>query len=455
MTTVSEHLAAFALDVRWEDVPDDVRGLARGHLLDALGIALASSRMDFARTVHGAASSLGTGGEATGIGFGTRLPAPSAALLNGTLVHGLDFDDTHVEAVYHASAPALAAALAAGEAARADGRAVLVAFTAGLELGCRLAGAAPGAFHDRGFHPTALCGTFASAAVAARLAGDDHAALVNALGLCGSQAAGVLELRESWLNRLHPGWAAHSGLVAAALGRHGFRGPATVFEGPHGFFASHLGRVPDGAASPAHELGSRWAARGIALKPYPCCHFVHAFVDAALVLRDQVAIDDIARIDCPLTPRLQALVAEPRDRRIPPPTIYDALFSVPYAVALALVKGRVDLAAFYDEPLDDPTVLALAAKTFCPDDPASDYPKHFPGEVRITLRDGRTLHRREPTSRGTPERRLEPGAIEAKFLENATRAVSDVQAKRIAGMVWELERLPAIGTLMRECVIRP
>jgi 2-methylcitrate dehydratase PrpD len=454
MTTISERLAAFALDLGWEDVPEDVRTLARGHVLDALGIALASSRMDFAAAVHGAVQALGAGTDATAIGFGTRLPASSAALVNGTLAHGLDFDDTHIEAVYHASAPALGAALAAGETARADGREVLVAFIAGLEIGCRLAGAAPGAFHDRGFHPTALCGTFASAAVAARLAGDDRTALVNALGLCGSQAAGVLELRESWLKRLHPGWAAHSGLVAATLGRHGFRGPATVFEGPHGFFASHLGRVPDGAASPAHELGTRWDARGIALKPYPCCHFVHAFVDAALALRDQVQVEEIQRIDCPLTGRLQSLVGEPRDRRIKPPTIYDALFSVPYAVALALVKGRVDLAAFYDEPLDDPRVLAVAAKTFCPDDPASDYPKHFPGEVRITLRDGRTFERREPTSRGTPERRLGAGDIEAKFLDNATRAVSDAQAKHIAAMAWELERLPNIETLMRECVTR-
>lgn len=454
MTTVAERLAAFALDLRWEAVPDDVRALAKGHWLDALGIALASSRADFGAAVHGAAAALGAGAEATAIGFGTRLPAPSAALVNGTLAHGLDFDDTHIEAVYHASAPALAAALAAGEAAGADGREALTAFVVGLELGCRLAAAAPGAFHDRGFHPTALCGTFAAAAVAARLAGDRQPALVSALGLCGSQAAGILELRESWLKRLHPGWAAHAGLVAAALGRHGFRGPATVFEGPHGFFASHLGRVPEGARSPALELGTRWDSRGIALKPYPCCHFVHAFIDAALALRPEVRLDDIERIECPLTDRLQALVAEPRERRIAPPTVYDALFSVPYAVALALVRGRVDLAAFYDEPIDDPAVLAVAARVVCPDDPASDYPRHYPGEVRITLRDGRRIARREATSRGTPERRLTPAEIEAKFLQNATRALPEPEAKRIVDMVWELERLPAIGALVRECVAR-
>jgi 2-methylcitrate dehydratase PrpD len=455
MTTMSEALATFALRLDWRDVPDDVLELARGHVLDTLGIALASSRTDFGAAIHRAGCALGAGQESTALGFGTRLPAASAALVNGTLAHGLDFDDTHIEAVYHASAPALAAALAAGEAAGADGRSTLLALVVGLEMGCRLAGAAPGAFHDRGFHPTALCGTFACAAVAARLAGDPEAALVNALGLCGSQAAGILELRESWLKRLHPGWAAHSGLVAAALGRYDFRGPATVFEGPQGFYASHLGGVPQGERSPAHDLGTTWVSRGIALKPYPCCHFIHAFVDAALALRETgIRVEDIERIDCPLTDRLQPLVGEPRDRRIKPPTLYDALFSVPYVVALALVKGRVDVAAFYDEPLDDPRVLALAAKTFCPPDPKSDYPKHFPGEVRITLRDGRRLARREPMSRGAPERPLTSGEIEAKFFVNATRAIPDVQAKRIAEMVWNIETLPAAGALVAECVAR-
>ncbi len=451
MTTESEAFARFALGLSWEQVPPDVIALAKGHLLDTLGIALASSGTDFGAAVVKAASTLGRSDEATVLGVGVRLPAASAALVNGTLAHGLDYDDTHVAAIYHASAPALAAALAAGEAAGASGQGVLLGYIAALEIGCRLAGAGAGMFHDRGFHPTSQCGTFAAAAAAARLAGDDVTALVNALGLCGSMASGILELRESWLKRLHPGWAAHAGIVAAALGRHGFRGPATVFEGPHGFYAAHIGRVPVGDQAPSHQLGQRWATLGIALKPYPCCHFVHAFVDAALVLREQIPLADIERIDCPLTDRLQPLVGEPRERRIRPPTIYDALFSVPYVVAMALVKGRVDVAGFYDEKLDDPAILALAARTFCPDDPESDYPTHFPGEVRITLKDGRVIRRREPTSRGTPERRLTQAEIEAKFYANATRAISEAQAASIAQIVWRLDTIGNVRELISAC----
>lgn len=450
--SVSERLAAFALGVRYGAIPPEVVALAKGHFLDVAGIALASSRFDFGAAVLAGTQALGAGTGANALGSGQPLAPAAAALVNGTLAHGLDYDDTHVAAIYHASAPAFAAALAAGQASGANGRDVLVAYIVALEIGCRLAASAAGAFHDRGFHPTSQCGTFAAAAAAARLHGDSEPTLVNALGLCGSMASGILELRESWLKRLHPGWAAHAGIVGASLARGGFRGPRTVFEGPLGFYASHIQRVPSGADDPAHDIGRRWATLGIALKPYPCCHFIHAFVDAALVLRGQLEVDDIERIDCPLTDRLQPQVGQPRERRIRPPTIYDALFSVPYVVALALVQGRIDLASFYDQPLDDPKVLALAERTFCPDDPDSDYPAHFPGEVRITLRDGRVLHRREAASRGTPERRLTAGEIEDKFYANATRAVSRSQAQRVASLIWDLERLDRIDALVAACV---
>jgi len=450
--TQSQILAEFALGLRYEQVPAEVLSLAKGHFLDVLGIALASTCFDFGRPVLEGAGLLGEGSAARAVGFGLRLPAASAALVNGALGHGLDFDDTHIAGVYHASAPAFAASLAAGEAAGADGRAVLLAYVVALEIGCRLAVAGGGAFHDRGFHPTSQCGTFAAAAAAARLSGDSASSLVNAFGLCGSMASGILEIRESWLKRLHPGWAAHAGIVAAGLARKGFRGPATVFEGPQGFYAAHIAKVPTGDQAPAHGLNEQWATLGIALKPYPCCHFIHAFIDAALALREQVKPEEIERIDCPLTDRLQPLVGEPRERRIRPPTIYDALFSVPYVVALAFVKGRVDLASFYDQPLDDPQVLALAERIFCPNDPESDYPVHFPGEVRIRLKNGRELRRREPTSRGTPERRLTAAEIEDKFHANATRAVGKKQAARIASLVWDLENVGDIGSLVSVCI---
>jgi 2-methylcitrate dehydratase PrpD len=450
--TESEKIARFALELRLADVPADVLALAKEHLLDVIGIALASSKFDIGATVLSGAQELGRGDDATAIGSGTRLPAASAALVNGVLAHALDFDDTHIGAIYHASAQAMAAAMAAGQANAATGEEVLLAFVAALEIGCRLAAVGAPDFHNRGFHPTALCGTFAAAAAAGRLYKADHQALVWSLGLCGSLASGILIGGNSWLKRLHPGWSAHSALAAVALGRAGFLGPNTVFEAAKGgFYQTHIQRIPEGDQLPTAALGDTWQTRGIALKPYPCCHFIHAFVDAALALRGQFALDDIERIECPLTPDLHKMVAEPREACIRPTIPYRALFSVQYVVALALARGRVDLAAFHDEPLDAPDVLAIAAKTWCVPDPDSDFPVRFPGEVVIHLKDGRVLRCRKAASLGTPDVPLSSEALQAKFMTNATRAVDSRTAALLIDKVMNLETAASLDEIMALC----
>lgn len=189
------------------------------------------------------------------LGFGDRLPPANAALVNGALFHSLDFDDTHITAIYHATTPALAAGLAAAEATGASGEALLEAFIVGLELGCRIANAAEGGFHDRGFHPTALAGTFAAAFTVGRLLGLTRDQLVSALSFAGSEAAGILELRGS-LKRLHAGWSAHAGYAAAVLAQHGLTGATTVFEGKHGFYKTSRWRW-----SPARSIWPRSTIR--------------------------------------------------------------------------------------------------------------------------------------------------------------------------------------------------
>jgi 2-methylcitrate dehydratase PrpD len=449
--TQAEAFAEFALGLDLSTVPPEVVALAKEHLLDVLGIALASSTWDFGRAALQGVRALGEGTQATAIGSGGKLPPASAALVNGVLAHGLDFDDTHIGAIYHASAHAMAACLAAGEAAGATGRELLTAFIAAIEVGCRIAMVGAGAFHERGFHPTPLCGAFACAVGAGRLAGASREALVWALGLCGSQAAGILEQNGSWIKRFGPGWAAHSAVAAVAFGKAGFIGPTTVFEGSRGFYASHLQVVPQGDERPSLELGATWYAAGIALKPYPCCHYIHAFADAALELRSQFALEDVVRIECLLKQSLHRGVAEPRGLRIRPRTAYEALFSVPFVVALALARGRVDLAAFHDEPLDAPDLMALTDRTFVLDDPHSDYPLHFPGEVIVHLRDGTTLRCRKAASYGSPDLPMARDAVVAKFLGNAGRAIDHAAAERLAECVFRLEDAASLDELVALC----
>lgn len=455
--TVSHQLAQFVTGTTLSGVPAEVRAVARMHVLDALGIALASTGMDFADSVHNAVTSLGRGDDAHAIGYGTTLPAASAALVNGTLIHGLDFDDTHVEAIYHASGPAAAAALAVGEAEGATGGEVLLAYLLGLEVGCRIAVAARGRFHDRGFHPTGIAGTFAAACVAAKLRRQTAEQLTSALGICASQAAGTLELGQSWLKRLHPGWAAHSGITASALSGAGFAGPTTVFEGPHGLYASHFGDAGAATGLGLEDLGIRWMSADIAIKPYPCCHFTHAFIDASLQIlsdlgRDRLDAGEIESIVCPTSERVMASVTKPEAKKAAPDTLYNAQFSVPYAVAYALSHGRVDLATFYDETLDDPAVLAIAAKVTCPPDPESDYPAHFPGEVIVHLRGGEVVRCRVPASSGTPDNPLSDAAIERKFRTNAGRLLPAETLTKLAAAVTGIEALPDLAPVLGNAV---
>lgn len=453
-STYTEDLAEFVTGLSIDDIPEDVRKKARLHFLDAVGVALAATTTDFGSAIHSAGQRLGSGQDSSVIGFGTRLPAASAALVNGALIHGLDFDDTHIGAIYHASAPALATVLAVAEAEDSSGEEALLAFVLGLEVGSRLAGAVPGELHDRGFHPTGILGTFAATAVAGRLQRLVPDALVRGFGLAGSQAGGVLEINGSWLKRLHPGWAAHSGIAASMMGAAGFVGPRTILEGEHGVYQAHVGRIPSRTEVGLDSLGSVWMTRDIALKPYPCCHFTHAFVDAALHLRGElvtrgIGLNQIERIEAPTSERLFHAVVEPRDAKIAPRTTYDALFSIQYASALALVTGQVDLAAFYDRPYDDATVLATAAKITCPVDAESDYPQRFPGELALHLKDGSVLRQRIPASKGTPDNPLGAAAVLDKFRTTAGRVLSSDQVEHLIEMLLTIDQQPHLGELLR------
>src|SRR6185369_13315262 len=245
--TLARRLAEFAASLDFADLPPSVVASVRLRTLDILGIALAASRGESAPSILAALDGWGAGGDGTVIGSKRTAATPLAILANGALAHSLDFDDTHATSITHASAVVVPVALALGEAGGLDGRAVITAAVAGYESMARLGMAASGVFHARGWHATAVCGPFAAALTAGRLEGLDAARLTAALGIAGSFASGVLEYLEdgSWVKRVHPGWAGHSGAVASALARGGFTGPATILDGRFGFYRTFVGAEPD------------------------------------------------------------------------------------------------------------------------------------------------------------------------------------------------------------------
>jgi len=273
----------------FEDLPQDIVAVTKLRVLDVIGLALAGAETDFGRSVREAALAISAPGPCRILGFPDRVGVTAAAFANGALSQALEFDDTHNESIVHMSSPAVAAALALSEFTAVSGRDLITAIAIGNEISCRVGSVSSGELHKRGFHPTGLFATFGAAYLAGKLLGLDTAALARAAGIAGSFAGGLLEC---WVDGtqtkfLHPGWSAQSGITAALLARSGVTGPAQVFEGRWGLFASHV-QDPN-----AHRdffrindrLGEHWESRNSSFKPFPAAHVIHPYISVVLRLR--------------------------------------------------------------------------------------------------------------------------------------------------------------------------
>ena len=455
METMSDKLARFAAGLSYEDIPGQVIEKAKLHLLDALGIGLAATREPYADAVTKTARDWGGKSQATVWRYGDRLPVAHAAMVNGSYVHGLDFDDTHTDSITHMSACVVPTALAAGEASGASGREILTAMVAGYEVIARIGGAVPGAFHAEGYHATPICGAFGAAAIMGRLMNHSPEAIANAFGVCGSQAAGIQEFLDdgSWVKRFHPGWASHAGVAAAQMAGHGFMGPRKVLEGRFGLYATHLSDPSYDAEILAGGLGERWETLRISFKPYPCCHFNHATMDAAknLVCEVGISIDEIVEVETITPEPILHIVCEPIEHKRRPNTQYAALFSLPFCLAVNVVKGRATLDDFEEEHLDDAQVLELAGKVRCSGVDSERFPKYLHGGVRMTLRDGRVLERDEPINWGNPENPMEWPDVEAKFRGNAGRVLPERKVDAAVEAILAFEAAPDADALVNAC----
>lgn len=458
--TLARQQAQFAAGLRYHELPGDVVTSVKDRVLDTLGIALAASRLDTSDAVRVVARAWGEPGNAAAIGVPQRLPAPAAALVNGTLAHSLDFDDTHLPSILHPSACVVPAVLAAGQAAGASGAEIVTAAAAAYEICVRLGMAAyddalrNNVFFEKGLHATSICGTIAAAVAAAKLAGLDAGGIEAALAIAASMGAGLLEANRGGgtVKRVHCGWAAHAGLAAASLAAAGITGPPTVLEGRFGFFNALCDGRADLEAT-VDGLGERWETPGIHFKPYPANHFTHAGIDAALALRAAgVEPADIERIELGVAPPTLRTIAEPADLKARPPSGYAAQFSGPFTVAAAFTGGGglgVYLDDFTDERARDERLLALAARVRCVADAESDagYPRALQGVLRVTLRGGEMREHRVTANRGGPGRPLSPAELSRKFTLNAGRTLPDEAVRRLHDACLELDSLNSLDQL--------
>ncbi len=384
-------------------------------VVDVIGLAVAARNQPY---VQAALAAWDDDGPCTAVGHGRTLSAAGAAFVNGTAAHGEDFDDTFEGGPVHAGAVAVPAVLAASERYGLPGEAALVGIAVGAETLCRLSLVAPRLIHKAGFHPTAVLGAVVAAAGVSAALGLDRRQIVDALGIAGSMASGIIEyLAEgAWTKRLHPGWAAQAGLRAALLARHGFVGPRTVLEGTHGLFNAFAHATDVDYDALTGDFGVRWLIETLAFKPYPCGTMTHPYIDCARRLAASgVAPGEVREMVCEVGEGTVHRLWEPLADKQRPPNGYAGKFSQPYCIARAFVRGSVGLDAFTDEAVHDPAVLEIAGKVRYVVDPDNPYPRAFTGHIRLVLDDGRVLEERQPHIRGGAHEPPTRAEIEAKL----------------------------------------
>lgn len=416
-------------------LPADVATAARLHFLDAVGVGLASAGSPIGAAYRAYAAEVAKGGPATVFGQSTGAGTADASMINGGLIHSLEFDDTHTGSIAHGSAVLAAGALAVGEAQNASGASLLGAYARGWEVLIRFGLAAPNGFHARGFMSTSVTGTLAVALLAAELMRLDEDLTVHAIGISLSQASGVMEFltNGSSVKSLHPGWAAHGGVIAAMLARSGMTGPATSLDGKHGLFRQFT--VTEGAAERFRgligTLGREWHLPKAAYKFYPCCHYLHPFIEAAGKLAERgVHPADVEKIVCRVPQGEAAVICEPWQTKQSPANGHAARWSLPIAVAAQLVEGKVDLATF-ETTASDP-VRSLARRISWEPLPGARFPERFEAEIVCSTRRGSETIRIDDVL-GNHTRAPDAHTVLAKFRSNAARSLK-------AEAIGELER---------------
>jgi 2-methylcitrate dehydratase PrpD len=453
MTTITRELAAFCADVNYEHLPPEVVERTKLLILDITG-NMVRARHDAESTpsLMAAVERLGlNNGQCSVMGDDANYAPTAAALINGTLAHSLDFDDTHAAASLHSSAPIVPAALAAAQMTDASGKDLIAACVAGYEVQIRLALALnPSEHYERGCHPTATCGVFGAAAAAGKLLGMDADGIQNAFGIALSQAAGSMQFLAdgAWTKRSHVGQAAQNGLICAVMAAEGFKGPKAAFEGQWGFFNAYAPNAdPEKAIS---QLGEHWRTLELAVKPYPSCRYTHASMDGIAQLKEKHAIqaDDIEAVTVGIAETGWNIVGNPQQDKHNPKSVVDGQFSMPFCAAVVLREGGMTWDD-YAKHINNEQTLELCKKVTTQVDPRAQalFPDQMSGVVQIKTKTAEyeTLI---TIPKGEPENFMSEDEFRDKFDGLCEPYLGSEQSKRLANALLQLEQANSLNTVM-------
>lgn len=437
---VTHELARFASGIRYEDLPDDVRFMARQCLLDWLGVTLAGSQEPLALMLRAEAAEEGGAPRATLFGGGGKTSAGQAALVNGATGHALDFDDVLGAMTGHPTAPVAPAALALAEGRGLDGRQVIAGIVAGIEVEARIGRVLGDSHYAKGWHATGTVGAFGAAAAAANMLGLDAGQTARALGIAGTQAAGLKSMFGTMCKPLHAGKAARNGLMAATLAERGFTSRDDVLDCVQGFTDTQTETFRPEALL---EEPDRFHILDTLFKYHPACYGTHATIEACLGVAENPAFDagDVERVEVKVPQNALRMCNIPA-----PETGLEAKFSLAYNVGLGLTKkatGALDI--YFDENLDRPDVHAIRETVSVE---GSDDMAKFGADVVVHLGSGVVL--RGAADVGVPAGDLNQQweKLQGKFRALAAPLLGGEAAEALIGAVGSLDDAGDMGAAL-------
>ena len=453
---LTQEIASYVEGTRYRDVPNNVVQLARGFILDGLGVALAGSTDECSRIVQHHLRHAAGRGEASILGTTLSAPAPKAALANGVAGHAMDYDDTQLstskEAVYglltHPTTPVLAAVLAVGEMEKISGEEFVLAYVLGVEVECRIADAINPRHYQSGFHSTATMGGLGAAMAVGKILRLKEKPLITTLGIAASMASGLRENFGTMTKPLHAGRAAENGVNAALLARDGFTAANNILEARRGFFSAMAGGYDEGKIS--GRFGTPYFMRepGISIKPYPSGSLSHPAQDLILdlVRQHDLKAADIERIDVGTNSNVPNALIYPM-----PKTALEGKFSIPFCMAVAVLERKAGIAEFQDRKVRDKKVIELMKRvTLSVDDELERLGyDQVRSRIRITLKNGRTLEGRYDVARGHPEKPMSWSELGDKFRDCAALVLPDKNAEDIVELIARVEELKSLTPLLR------
>jgi len=456
MDAILEFIRAYDR-VGYDSLPAPAVAAAKQEVLDSLAAALGGSGQAGIGELVAVVKEWGGSPQATVIAYDFKCPAPFAAQVNASMTHALDYDDGHQVAQVHIGCVAVATCFAAAERAGGrSGRDLMAALAVGADFLARLglASCPGGSLIKSGWHPTPLFGHLGAALMAGRLIGLDEARMVNALGIAYHQCAGNSQCVNdgALTKRMGPGLAARSGLTAALMAERGITGAHNVLEGEYGLFNQYLGGDYDRHRLLA-GLGETFEGANIGFKPYPCCGFAHAFIDAALSLRSRhdIAAAKIKAITA-YCGETSYEISQPPEVKSRPRNPVDAQFSLPWTIATALVRGGVGPEDFTPEAIRDKAVLSVAARVRAVPEPAYNRHGVGPGKLAIEMADGAVYAEEVEHCLGSVERPMSFGDCAAKFRRGAAASIKPLAAdtvEEVIGMIEKLEGLADAAGIIR------